>query len=182
MPALKEKTTLADFRALPEGPPYYELVGAHLIETPSPTSTHQRIVFQLARRMADFADTHDLGEVFVAPLDTHLTNEDAYQPDVLFISHERAGIIGERVEGAPDLVVEVLSPSTGYYDLTKKRRVYAQTGPREYWIIDPMEETVEVLRAGDEGDFESGGALHKGGEAASRVLEGFTVRVTDLLP
>jgi Uma2 family endonuclease len=182
MPAIKEreKATLADFQALPEGPPYHELISGQLVEMPSPTPTHQRIVFQLARRMADFAEEHDLGEVFVVPLDTHLTDEDAYQPDVLFISRERAGIVEERIEGAPDLVVEVLSPSTGYYDLTAKRRVYAETGAREYWIVDPMEETVEVLTRTEAGDFESRGALPKDGEAASQVLDGFTTRLADL--
>ena len=182
MPALKEKATLADFQALPEGPPYYELVGGQLIEMPSPTPTHQRIVTELARLMGNFVKKHDLGEVFVAPLDTHLTDEDAYQPDVLFISHERAAIIEERIEGAPDLVVEVLSPSTGYYDLTKKRRVYAETGAQEYWIVDPMEETIDVLGRTEEGAFASRGVRQKTDEAPSQVLDGFAVRLADLLP
>lgn len=180
MPATKEKATLADFRALPEGPPYYELVGGQLIEMPSPTPTHQRIVTRLSAKMLNFADEHDLGEVFVALLDTHLTDEDAYQPDVLFISHERAAIVEERIEGAPDLVVEVLSPSTGYYDLTQKRRVYAETGAREYWIVDPMERTVDVLENTGEG-FEGRGVLQERDEATSKVLEGFSVRLADLL-
>jgi len=181
MPALEEKTTLADFQALPEGPPYYELVGGQLIEKPSPTPTHQHIVTRLSAKMLAFVDEHDLGMVYVAPLDTHLTREDAYQPDVLFISHERAGIVGERIEGAPDLVVEVLSPSTGYYDLTAKRRVYAETGAREHWIVDPMEETIDVLSRTEAGGFESRGALPKEDEVASQVLDGFTVRLADLL-
>jgi len=183
MPATKQKATLADFRALPEGPPYYELIDGELIEMPSPTPEHQRIVTRLGAKMLNFADEHELGEVFVAPLDTHLTETDAYQPDVLFISDERRDIVGDRIEGAPDLVVEVLSPSTGYYDLTRKRRVYAETGVREYWIVDPKEQTIRVLERPGGEQFEARSETRDEDAAVhSGVLDGFSVRLAELTP
>ena len=93
-----------------------------------------------------FVVENSLGEVYVAPFDVKLSETEVYQPDLLFISADRLTIIAEQqVNGAPDLVVEVLSPATGYYDLTKKRRVYEVSGVKEYWIVDPIECTVEVL-------------------------------------
>jgi Uma2 family endonuclease len=95
---------------------------------------------------------HDLGEVFVSPYDVILSDHDVAQPDVLFISNERSGIITEaNVQGAPDLVVEVLSPGTAQYDRGYKRTLYGRFDVQEYWLVDSETETVEVLTASDQG-------------------------------
>ncbi len=190
--AVEEKKTLADFRALPEGT-LCQLIEGELVMTPSPIYYHQHISIRLASELLRFVEQRGLGTVVTAPMDVHLTETEAYQPDILFISNERAGIIEERIEGAPDLVVEVLSPSTGYapneseevllgcYDLTHKRRVYQEAGVEEYWIVDPMEKTVDVLRNAGEA-FETHDAARVEGTVASRLLEGFSVELNDLFP
>jgi len=81
----------------------------------------------------------------VSPVDVVLADHSIVQPDVIYVSRERAVILGLRVEGAPDLVVEVLSPATGRRDLGEKLRLYAESGVAEYWIVDPQLETFEFL-------------------------------------
>lgn len=149
---------------------------------PAPTPNHQRILLRLVRRFADFVEGHDLGEVFVSPIDVHLSDHDVPQPDLAFVSKERAAIVGEQeIEGAPDLAAEVLSPSTGYYDLRGKKRLYERAGVQEYWIVDPEEGSIEVhVREG--GRF----TLHQRAEAAdqavtSKLLDGLRVELDALL-
>ena len=113
--------------------------------TPSPISYHQWISKNIAYEMEKFARETGSGMLFCAPCDVFLDNENVLQPDLLFISKERAGVIGRKnIQGAPDLVVEILSESTAYYDLVKKKRLYAKFGGREYWIVDPDGKTVEI--------------------------------------
>jgi len=81
----------------------------------------------------------------VSPVDVVLADHSIVQPDVIYVSRKRAGILGRRVEGAPDLVVEILSPTTGRRDLGEKLRLYAESGVAEYWIVDPDLETFELL-------------------------------------
>ena len=108
--------------------------------TPAPGRKHQRITGRLYKLLDDFVEQNQLGEVANAPRDVYLAPRETYQPDILFISQNRIDISAEdKVNGAPDLVVEVLSPSTGYYDLKPKYRAYEKYGVQEYWIVDPEE-------------------------------------------
>ena len=119
---------------------------------------------------------HDLGKILIAPLDVVLSDEDVLQPDILFVSRGRLGIITDRnVQGAPDLVVEVLSPGTADRDRTLKRARYLRFGVREYWIVDPQSRTIEVLQAGQT-DFETVRVFPQSTVATSPLLER-TVRV-----
>ena len=97
-----------------------------------------------------FVKERDLGTVFPAPCDVVLSNTDVVQPDLLFVSREREHILagGDNVQGAPDLVVEILSPSTAARDRTLKRSLYARHGVREFWLVDPKEGTITVHVAG----------------------------------
>ena len=172
--AAPRRATAADYLALEEGAPF-QLIGGALVHEPAPTPFHQRLVVKLVVHLQRFVEEHDLGSVLLAPIDVRLDDGNVYQPDVLFISSERAAIITERrIEGAPDLVVEVLSPSTGYYDLTHKRRVYAEHGVREYWLIDPLERTVTV-EPNDDGRFETLASVRNDGRVASALLDGFEI-------
>jgi Uma2 family endonuclease len=91
-----------------------------------------------------------MGKIFYAPCDVYLDNENVLQPDILFIAKERLNIIGEKnIQGAPDLVIEILSESSAYRDMVKKKKLYAQFGVKEYWIIDPEEKTVEIYTRKD---------------------------------
>jgi len=120
--------TYADYLNLPEES-RYEILDGDLLVSPSPNASHQRIVKKLARIFGRLLEDAGLGEIFVAPFDVVLSDTDVVQPDILFISKERASIVKERaVFGAPDLAVEVLSPATAERDRTVKAKLYARAG------------------------------------------------------
>jgi len=122
--AEKDRYTYADYQQLPEGAPY-ELIHGHLVTSPSPTVEHQRLVLELCCLLDEHLQGQDEGEVVPGPLDVHLTEDTVVQPDVLYVSPDRADRIGEQeIEGAPDLVMEVVSPSTSHRDVFDKKRLY----------------------------------------------------------
>ena len=173
------RQSLADFHALPEGTLAQYFDGEVLL-SPAPLFLHQRVVMALARHLGNYAAEHDLGEVLVAPLDVTLSDTLVVQPDLVFISHDRDGIVTRRgLSGAPDVVAEVLSPSTAYYDLTLKRDAYEAHGVDEYWIVDPERRTVTVL-AREGGAYRTHADLRGEGRAASALLDGFAVEVASL--
>ena len=133
----------ADYLALPDEP-RCELLYGRLPVMPTPSLRHQDVVGLLYRLLADFAGRVG-GRAFVAPVDVVLAEHSIVQPDVIYVSSERAGILSQRVEGAPDLVVEILSPGTARRDLGEKLRLYAESDVVEYWIVDPALETFEFL-------------------------------------
>jgi len=139
--------TVDDYLAMPDEYPRYELLEGELIEMVSPTTRHQLVLQRLFKVLDAHTEAHHLGVIFVAPLDVILSRTVVVQPDLLFISKaRRAELIGERITGAPDLVVEVLSPATSARDFNQKRKLYARHGVKEYWIVDPDDGTIEVQR------------------------------------
>ena len=137
--------TIDIFRQLPEGPPYYELIEGKLIMSPSPNFYHQKIAGRLFFHIEGYLQDHPIGDVTISPSDVCLDVKNAYQPDLYFISKERLSIIQKQgPEGAPDLVVEVLSESTLDRDRTEKLAVYARAGVQEMWIVDPVAHSIEV--------------------------------------
>lgn len=150
----------------------YELLGGELLMTPSPTWKHQAVLLRLANRLQTFVEEHRLGHVAVSPLDVVLSEHNVAQPDILFISQERADIIDEDgdVRGAPDLVIEILSPSTIERDRTTKRTLYARYGVREYWLVDLNDETVDVLSLTESG-YERLGELGRSDALTSALLD-----------
>lgn len=175
----KPPSSLAEYLTMPEEPPYYEFINGIAHFMPSPSTFHQRIIQRLNRKIDAFVESNALGEVFTAPLDVYLSDEEYYQPDMLFVSNERKSIIQERIKGAPDLVVEVLSPSNGYKDLTHKKLMYEEFGVREYWTVEPDERAIEVLVNTDMG-FQVFSKAHRRGEVRSQVLSGFTVNLDQI--
>jgi len=128
----------------------YELIGGKLILVPAPKTFHQELVGKIYRRVAEFIYDNNLGKVLIAPTDVLLSDTEKPQPDILFISMERLNIITEmNVQGAPDLVVEILSPSTGKHDRVEKSKMYYRHGVKEYWIVDPDHKTIEVFIPGE---------------------------------
>src|SRR5271166_4360354 len=141
------KLSFEEFRQLPIDGKRYELVCGEVQVTPAPTTRHQAIVQNLSGNLWPHVIKNHLGEVWTAPLDVRLSEETALQPDLVFISNARAGIIQENwIAGAPDLVVEVLSPSTATYDRATKLPIYAEAGVPEVWVIDWQARTVEILK------------------------------------
>ncbi len=128
----------------------YELIGGELILVPAPKTIHQRVKGRLVWFITNFIRHNNLGEVFDAPIDVIFSDKDKPQPDILFISANRLDIITEdNIKGAPDLVIEILSPSTASYDRVKKSKLYYRYGVKEYWIVDPDVKTIEVFISGE---------------------------------
>ena len=178
-PKPKIKFTVKDYMSTPEGT-RYQLLDGEMILAPSPTDKHQRLLANLYRAVYSFADAGSLGQVRFAPLDVVLSNHDVAQPDLMFVSNERAGILTEaNVQGAPDLVVEILSPSTAEYDQGYKRALYGRHEVREFWIVDPDAETVEVLVLGQEG-LSPHQVFGTGETLESPLLEGLSLDLEDL--
>lgn len=141
------KLSFEEFRQLPVDGKRYELVRGEVHVTPAPATRHQAVVQNLSGNLWPFVIKNHLGEVWPAPLDVRLSNDTALQPDLIFISNARAGIIQENwIAGAPDLVVEVLSPSTAAYDRATKLPIYGEAGVLEVWLIESRVKTVEVLK------------------------------------
>lgn len=150
----KQELTWEDFRALPETKQKCEVVDGELMMPPAPTWEHQTLVLNLLRELDDFVTKRNLGYVRCSPLDVVIRKKPKLrvrQPDVLFISHEREGIINSLVDGGPDLVVEVLSPSDTRGMLDKKLKDYCAVGVRECWLVSIEAETVEILRLSKQG-------------------------------
>ncbi len=145
MKQAKVRYNYNDYLLLPEDK-RYELLDGELYLNPAPNIKHQLISGNLEIVLALHVRSRDLGVILHAPCDVLLSEEDVVQPDILFVRKERAGITGQaNIKGAPDLVVEILSASTRSRDLELKRKTYARFGVQEYWIVDPDEETVEIL-------------------------------------
>ena len=173
--------TYKDYLLLPEDK-RYEIIEGDLYMVPSPFTKHQRISRNLEYILLAFVRQKGLGEIFYAPCDVVLSEYDIVQPDILFISTERSGIITEKnIQGAPDLVVEILSRSRKHIDKKLKYRLYARSGVKEYWIIDPDKETLEVFTLKAEG-YKSEGIYGKKDKLGSPLLKGFSANMNDVFP
>jgi len=172
--------TRHEYATIPFGAPNYQLIEGDLIMAPSPGSFHQDIAGKLYLLLGVYLQTHPLGRLFIAPLDVHLSDINIYQPDLFFIRSENTAIIEEHgIEGAPDLVVEILSKTTEKYDLGIKRSVYARTGVEEMWIVDPAQRMVALYRLTE--NPATPAATHRPGQSfASVLLPGLTIAVSAL--
>jgi Uma2 family endonuclease len=144
------KFTYDEYCAFPEDGKRHELIDGDHYVTPAPLTKHQRIVANLHRLIGPVVHEHSLGTVLFAPVDVLLSHVDVVQPDFLFVSKARTVIITEsNIQGAPDLVVEILSESTRKNDEGIKRLLYERAQVQEYWIIDPVAETIKIYRLHD---------------------------------
>ena len=179
---IKEKKkiyTYADYENLPEGAPY-QLIGGNLVMTPAPVPYHQIVSINIEFELLKFVRQRKLGEVLDAPIDVYFSETETYQPDIIFISKERLFIIGEKkIEGSPDLVIEILSSSTAKYDMKHKKDIYEQSGVKEYWIVNPFDKSVEVFENSSQGFilFEK---VKLEGVVNSKLLDGFHISLKDI--
>ena len=143
----KKKYTIEDYLLLEEGAPF-QLIENDLVMSPSPNPDHQLLSVRLTQMMLNHLDSiNDNGFLVAAPMDVYFDEDNAFQPDILYISAERkTELIKDRIQGAPDLIIEILSPSNAYYDLRQKKDIYEKYGVKEYIIIDPLQETAELYR------------------------------------
>lgn len=164
---------------MPETNQPHELWEGVLTMSPTPSFLHQEIAFRFHRTLDDWVAAHQLGKVIGAPIDMVLSPHRAVQPDVAFIAQDRLAIIQRVIMGPADLVAEVVSLGGRSRDRIEKRDLYEQHGVKEYWIIDPEPETVEVLALVN-GRYELVKRSLPGETAASRLLPGFEVVVAYL--
>lgn len=143
------KLTWEDFIHFPDDGRRHELLDGEHVVTPSPNTAHQSTVGRLHLALARWAEETGAGRVFLAPFDVVLSPTDVVEPDLLYISRERLDrLTAANVQGAPDLVIEVLSPGTAGRDRATKRRIYERFGVGEYWLVDPDERTLLQVRFG----------------------------------
>lgn len=171
--------TYEDYLELPNDGRRYEIIQGDLYVSPSPTSRHQVVLTRLLRALADFADSRLWGIVLPAPMDVLFSPTNVNQPDILGVARERMAIIKDNyVEGAPDLVVEIVSESTRRTDKIVKLKLYSEFGVREYWVVDPIIDSVELYTPGD------GGLVRarevSSGTVESQLLSGFSIAVEHL--
>lgn len=158
----------------------YELIDGELILVPAPRRDHQRVQGNLGSPIHHFVRSNSLGIVYFAPRDVVFSDTEIVQPDLMFISNERMHIDTEaEVWGGPDLVVEILSPSTAARDRTVKQVLYARNGVNEYWLVDPDAHTIEVLLLGDQG-FDPVATYGEGDRLVSPTLPGFNIPLSEV--
>ncbi len=173
------KFTYADYLNAPEDK-RYELLDGDLVALSSPEELHQSVSIWLGAKLVQFAVENRLGRIYHAPFDVVLSDMDVVQPDLIFVSNERTDIItSANIQGAPDLVVEILSPSTAARDKTFKRSLYARHGIAEYWMVDLTEKTITILRLGERG-FEDVDTCGEGETLTSPTLQGFTLNLNGI--
>jgi len=166
-PQTSTRLTYEDYLELPDDGRHYELIEGELVLNPTPITRHQWIAGNIYHAIRHYFDDHHIGKTFMAPLDVVLAEDVVLQPDVMVILRERFSIIGEKnIQGAPNIVVEVLSDGTRKWDETVKRKLYERYGVDEYWIVDPVIEVVKIYRRSgvsfvraDEISTESGGEV-----------------------
>jgi Uma2 family endonuclease len=141
------KLDYQDYLRFPDEGNRHELLDGEHVVTPAPSTRHQTASMNLSYFFVDHLRRNPQGFVFAAPTDVIFSDHDVAEPDLLFVSKERAGIVTEKnVQGAPDLVVEIVSPSTRRSDEIVKRRLYERFGVREYWLVLPRRRAVRVFR------------------------------------
>ncbi len=174
---LQGSWTFDDYAALPDDGHRYEIVNGVLVMAPAPDLGHQSIVLRLSHYLFVHAELAGLGRVFAGPVDVELESKNVFQPDVVVILNAHLDrMTQKKIVGAPDLVVEVASPSTAAYDRLTKYDVYARAGVTEYWIVKPDSRVVEILVLED-GTYRSLGAFSGKATLPSRVVPDLPVRV-----
>jgi len=163
---------------LPEGS-RAELIDGELFMCPSPREPHQWVVANLHLLLGGFVKSRKLGRVYTAPFDVHLPSGDIVEPDILFVAKNNMGIIQDWIRGAPDLVVEVMSPAGLERDRVVKRDLYANNGVREYWIVDVANKSVEVFTLQGT-QYEPNGYFENGNTLVSPILPEFKLALADL--
>lgn len=176
------KLTYDDYLLFPEDGCRHELIDGRHFATPTPDLRHQTLLLNLALALSPFVRERKLGFVWVPSIEVVLSDHDVVQPDLVAVFKDRLHLLNEQnLRGAPDLVAEVLSPSTRERDLSSKLRLYECSGVPEYWVIDPDEDTAAIYRSG-EGEYKLWALLSakQGHELSSPLLPGWAFALQEL--
>ena len=180
---LTKRLTYSDYVQLtPPDSGHYQLIQGELITMTSPNTRHQSIILNISFHLLSFLNKNALGTLFLSPMDVVMGEGDVYQPDILFILESNKHIIEEtKINGVPDLIVEVLSPSNAYYDLVVKKKIYEKCGVREYWIVDPLQNTLDLYVLHNN-KFQHKIQIEKKGKIPSEIFPGLDLQLELILP
>jgi len=179
----RAKLTYDDFVLFPDDGQRHELIDGEHYVTPSPIDKHQRIVGNFYFLIRSWLERNRVGEIFLSPFDVVFTRYDVVEPDLLYLSHARARevLTAANVQGAPDLVIEIGSPSTRKRDKTIKKRLYEREGVSEYWIVDPDLDVIRVYRRTGESFARAVELSSEAGDTLTTpLLDGLELRVEDV--
>lgn len=177
---LERPLTYDDLLAMPDDLNHYEIINGVLLVSPAPNRAHQLTSIRLFRVLDAFTERHGLGDIYYAPVDVRLTPFSVVEPDLLFIRTKRLAIYTEKgvVEGPPDLVVEIVSPSSTRIDAIDKAALYASAGVPEYWLTNPETKTFRLLILGSDGTYHDAEAAD--GRFQSTVIPGLVIDPEEL--
>ena len=170
--------TYADYAELPDDR-RYEIIDGELHEMTAPTVRHQNLLGNLFVIFKPYVRSRRLGSVYMAPVDVIFAEDAVVQPDLAFVAESRRRIIQDHaIVGAPDLVIEILSPSTAIYDRGRKADLYARYGVAEYWMVDAETETIEIRRLEDAGYGPA--EAHASGVVSTPLIPGLEACLADV--
>jgi len=175
----RKKITYADYLIIDDNN-RYEIFNGELYMVPAPSTNHQSVSRNLEFLIWNFVKQKGLGKVFYAPIDVVFDDDEVFQPDIVFIKSENQSIIGKNaIQGVPDLIVEIVSPSSTFYDTIEKKDIYRKYGVKEYWLIFPDEKVIEVLSL-EKGEYLEFCKSKKEGIVKSKILEGLEINSKDV--
>jgi Uma2 family endonuclease len=176
----KKKYTVDDYLLLEEGAPF-QLINYDLVMSPSPLPIHQQVVFNLSEIIVLYnIQQGRKGQWYYSPMDVKFDEGNVLQPDILYITEERkTDLIKNKIEGAPDLIIEVLSPSNAYYDLRQKKDIYEKYGVKEYIIIDPIQQNADLYIL-KHGAYQLQQKAQTGETLTSILLPGFELEIAKI--
>ncbi len=178
MVSAQTRLTYEDYVELPSDK-RYEIIDGELYEVTAPTVRHQDVLGNLYIIFKPYVTRHKLGRVYMAPIDVILAEGSIVQPALAFVTEARRGVIQPHaIVGAPDLVVEILSPTTAAYDRNRKADLYERYGVAEYWMVDSETETVEILKLGDTGYAPA--QIHASGVISTAIIPGLQIELADI--
>jgi Uma2 family endonuclease len=157
----------------------YELHNGKIIHMPSPLIPHQRLARRLVRLIDNYLHDNPIGELFFAPMDVIFNPNDTMQPDILVVTNERSSIIDRQIKGAPDFIVEILSEGNTTQEMSYKKHIFETHGVREYWLINLKKQTITQYE-NIEDEFIIRSKIKSDGSLSSIVIEGFTLKASDI--
>lgn len=176
-----KKLTYSDYAAKDDGF-RYELINGELIMVPAPSACHQTTNKKLLIKLDEFIESNSLGELFIPPMDVVLDDNNTVQPDILIVLNENVSKIEENaIYGAPDFVVEIISPGSVIKDRHIKKEFYEKSGVKEYWIVDINNQTVEVFQNIDF-KFELFSYAFEKGKILSYLFPEFDISIENIMP
>ena len=178
------KLTVADFRDKEfddNDTSWYELINGELVKKSSPTPRHQEVSAELNDLLRTYIKQNKLGRVYYAPIDVFLDGYNTVQPDLLLVLANQSAIVTKNgIEGTPSLIIEIISPTSVFRDRVVKKQVYEQFGVQEYWIVDPLDELVEIYSLDNSRYNLLSAASTNEGALVSNLLPGLVIDVNVL--